>query len=61
MKRTFTIGMVALLLTLAVLRAPALGRFVSSARTFGRQFYALRCAPTISPLERIVLSLAATS
>ena len=53
--------MVALVLAISAMRPPALRSFISSARNFGRQFHALKSAQSISPIERIVLSLAPTS
>ena len=61
MRRTCTIGIVALLLAVFAVRTPAVGRVVSSARNFGKQFHALKSAHSLGPIERFVLSLARAS
>jgi hypothetical protein len=52
---------VALLLAVFAVRTPAVGRVVSSARNFGKQFHALKSAHSLGPIERFVLSLARAS
>ena len=61
MKRAFTIGLLALLLAVAVTHTSGAGRVVSSARNFGRQFHSLKCAQSMGPVERFVLSLVLAS
>jgi hypothetical protein len=61
MKRTCPIGILALLLAFSALHTPAGSKFLASARSFNSQFQALKGAASISPIERLVLSLAMTS
>ena len=61
MRRRFQIGILAILLMAGVARTPTVAKLASSAKNFGRQFHALKSARNISPIERLVLSLAMTS
>jgi hypothetical protein len=61
MKRTCTIGILALILALIGMYTPAGSKLMASARSFNSQFQALKGAASISPIERLVLSLAMTT
>jgi hypothetical protein len=50
-----------MLLTIGALRTPAAAKVAASARSFGRQFHALKSAQSISPIERLFLSFATMS
>jgi len=58
MRRTCTIGIVAVILALTAMHTPAGSKLLASARNFNTQFQALKNAASISPIERLVLSLA---
>lgn len=57
MKRRCIIGAMAVLMAISAARTPSGARLLDGARNFGRQFYSLRSAQSMNPIERIVLSL----
>jgi hypothetical protein len=61
MKRFCTIGLIAVALLAGAARTPAGGRVAYSVRNMGRQLHAQKTAQAISPIERLVLSLASTT
>jgi hypothetical protein len=61
MKRTCTIGILALILAVTAMHTPAGSKLLASAKSFNSQFQALKGAASISPIERLVFSLAMTS
>ena len=61
MRRSIQIGILALAVAAGASRTPAGAKIVSSARSFQRQYCALKGAPSMGPIERLVLSLAKTS
>jgi hypothetical protein len=58
MRKRLQLGILALALAVGATRTPVGVKFISSARRFQRQFCELKDAPSIGPIERVVLSLA---